>query len=178
MADVTEVLNKAANQEELKAVLSDHFDAVKQPVSVSLGLHLRGQTVEDVVNLLRKDGINAVPYYDKKVQEDLSCFVVDGTGIRSPFMSPEDAVRATADIAQIMFKNKIETSRAMPTTRASLVPAVSEKYTGNVIDIAKNNPSIPNVKETLSEYLKYASEKMPAIEVPSQKSHDSIYSGR
>ena len=178
MADVTEVLNKAENKEELKAVLSDHFDAVKQPVSVSLGLHLRGQTVEDVVNLLRKDGINAVPYYDEKVQEDLSCFVVDGTGVRSPFMSPEDAVRATADIAQIMFRNKIETSRAMPITRASLVPAVSEKYTGNVIDIAKNNPSISNVKETLSEYLRYAAEKMPAIEIPSQKSNDSIYSGR
>ena len=178
MADVTEVLNKAENKEELKAVLSDHFDAVKQPVSVSLGLHLRGQTVEDVVNLLRKDGINAVPYYDEKVQDDLSCFVVDGTGVRSPFMSSEDAVRATADIVQIMFKNKIETSRAMPITRASLVPAVSEKYTGNVIDIAKNNPTIPDVKETLSEYLRYAAEKMPAIEIPSQKSNSSIYSGR
>ncbi len=178
MPNVSEVLNKAENKVELKAVLSDHFDAVKQPVSVSLGLHLRGQTVEDVVNLLRKDGINAVPYYDEKVQDDLSCFVVDGTGVRSPFMSPEDALRATADIAQIMFKNKVEISRAMPITRASLVPAVSEKYTGNVIDIAKNNPSVPDVKETLSEYLKYAAEKMPAIEIPSQKSNDSIYSGR
>ncbi|MBR1825473.1 MAG: hypothetical protein IJ770_02695 [Alphaproteobacteria bacterium] len=178
MADIKEILNKAENREELKTVLSDHFDTIKQPVSVSLGLHLRGQTVEDVVNLLRKDGINAVPYYDEKVKDNLSYFVVDGTGIRSPFMSPEDAVKATADMAQIMLSNQIETSRAMPITRASLVPAVSEKYTGNVIDIAKNNPSIPNVKEILSEYLKYAAEKMPAIEVPSQKSNDSIYSGR
>lgn len=165
-------------KEEIKAVLSDHFDEIKQPVSVSLGLHLRGQTVENVVNLLRKDGINAIPYYDAKVQDDLSCFVVDGTGIRSPFMPPDDAVKAAADMARIMLKNKIETSRAMPITKASLVPAVSERYTGSVIDIAKNNPTIPNVKETLSEYLQYAAEKMPAIAIPDTKSNTRIYSGR
>lgn len=163
----------AAKKEELKKVLSDHFDKIKQPVSVSLGLHLNGQTVEDVVNLLRKDGINAVPYYDEKVKDDLSLFVVDGTGIRTPFFkNPKDAVRATSDMVKIMQQNGIETSRAMPITKDNLIEAVPHAYTGNIIDIAKNNPDKENVDKTLSEYLRYAAEKMPSIRIPKEDDKD------
>ncbi len=178
MVDITKILHNDERKEELKAVLSDHFDAIKQPVAVSLGLHLRGQTVEEIVDLLRQNGVDAVPYYDEKVKDDLSCYVVDGTGIRSPFMLPEDAVKAASDMARIMLQNNIETSRAMPITKASLVPAVAERYTGNVIDIAKNNPTVAKVKETLSQYLRYASEQMPAVAIPDAKSNTRVYSGR
>lgn len=157
----------------LSTVLSDHFDKIKHPVSVSLGLHLNGQTVEDVVNLLRKDGINAVPYYDEKVKDDLSLFVVDGTGIRTPFFkSPTDAVRATSDMVKIMQQNGIETSRAMPITKDNLIEAIPHAYTGNIIDIAKNNPDKENVDKTLSEYLRYAAEKMPSIRIPKENDKD------
>lgn len=160
-------------EEELKTVLSDHFDRIKQPVSVSLGLHLNGQTVEDVVNLLRKSGINAVPYYDEKVKDDLSCFVVDGTGIRTPFLkTAKDAKKVTTDMLKIMSQNNIETSRAMPITKDNLIKAVSHAYTGNIIDIAKNNPNEDNVDKTLSEYLKYAVDKMQGINVPQQGDKD------
>lgn len=160
-------------EEELKKVLSDHFDEIKQPVSVSLGLHLNGQTVEDVVNLLRKNGINALPYYDEKVKDDLSCFVVDGTGIRSPFFeNPRDAKDAASDMFMIMKQNNIETSRALPITRDNLIQAVTQAYTDDVIDIAKNNPNEENVDATIEEYLKYASKNMPAIQIPDEKSKD------
>lgn len=158
---------------ELQTVLSDHFDKIKQPVSVSLGLHLNGQTIEDVVNLLRKNGINAVPYYDEKVKNDLSCFVVDGTGIRTPFFkTAKDAQKITTDMLKIMSRNNIETSRAMPITKDNLIKAVTHAYTGNIIDIAKNNPNELNVDKTLSEYLKYAIDKMQGINIPQQDDKD------
>ena len=160
-------------EKELKAVLSDHFDKIKQPVSVSLGLHLNGQTVENVVNSLRKGGINAVPYYDEKVKDDLSLFVVDGTGIRTPFFkNPKDAVRATSDMVKIMQQNDIETSRAMPITKDNLIEAVPHAYTGNIIDLAKNNPDKDNVDKILSEYLRYAAEKMPSIRISKEDDKD------
>lgn len=159
------------NKNGFKEVLSDHFDNIKSPVSVSLGLHLNGQTVEDVVNLLRKGGINAVPYYDERIKDDLSCFVVDGTGIRSPFFKKtKDAIRATTDMFKIMNENKIETSRAMPITKDNLIEAVSQGYTGNIIDVAKNNPNEGNVDNTLSSYLRYAVDKMPKIDLPREDS--------
>ena len=160
-------------EKELQTVLSDHFDKIKQPVSVSLGLHLNGQTIEDVVNLLRKNGINAVPYYDEKVKNDLSCFVIDGTGIRTPFFkTAKDAQKITTDMLKIMSRNNIETSRAMPITKDNLIKAVAQTYTGNIIDIAKNNPNEQNVDKTLSEYLKYAVDKMQGINVPQQSDKD------
>ncbi len=170
-------------EEELKTVLSDHFDEIKQPVSVSLGLHLNGQTVEDIVNLLRKNGINALPYYDEKIRDDLSCFVVDGTGIRSPFFeNSKDARDATTDLFEIMKQNNIETSRAMPITRDNLIHAVSQAYAENVIDIAKNNPNEENIEQTLAEYLRYASESMPITYIPNENSEsftssEHIYRG-
>lgn len=171
---VETISDKKPYKKELETVLSDHFDKIKQPVSVSLGLHLKsGQTVEDIVNLLRKDGICAVPYYDEKVKDDLSLFVVDGTGIRSPFFnSPEDAVRATRLMVNIMQQNDIETSRAMPITKDNLIEAIPHTYTGNIIDIAKNNSDKENVDNTLFKYLKYAAEKMPDTRIPKEDDKD------
>lgn len=140
-----DVISRSNGKEKLKAIFSDHFDGLTAPVSVSLGVYPNGQNVGDIVNMLRSNGINAAPYYDERVKDDLGCFVVDGTGIRSPFLTPEDAVKATADVVEIMNQNGIPTSRALPVSRKNLIPAVDHTYDGQIIDIARNNPNEQNV---------------------------------
>jgi len=158
-----------------KEVLSDHFDHIHQPVAVSLGLHLQDQTLEDVVGLLRANGIDAVPFYDKRVQDDLSCFVVEGTGIRSPFFSKtEDAVQATKDMFEIMSQNNIETSRAFPITRINLVMATSNHHVGRIIDVAKDNP---DNQHYISSVLNYVTKHINKIDASKEKSQKQLYHG-
>lgn len=164
---VDDVISRSDDKEKLKAIFSDHFDDLTAPVSVSLGVYPNGQNVGDIVNMLRSNGINAVPYYDERVKDDLGCFVVDGTGIRSPFLSPKDAVKATADVFEIMNQNGIATSRALPVSRKNLIPAVNHTYDGQIIDIAQNNPDEQNVDLFLSEQLNRASNEMPAVKLDS-----------
>ncbi len=147
-----------------KSVVSDHFDSIKQPLSVSLGLHLKKQTVEDVVNLLRRGGIHALPFYDENIKDDLSCFVVEGSGIRTPFFkTAKDAMLATKDMVRILSENGFETSCAMPVVKDNLIEATSQRYADYIIDIEKNNPEEKNVHQILSEFLKYAADKMPNV---------------
>ena len=162
-------------QGQLQIVLSDHFERINQPTAVSLGLHLKDKTVEDVVNLLRANGIDAVPFYDKRVQDDLSCFIVDGTGIRSPFFEKtEETVQATKDMFEVMSENSIETSRALPITKANLVPAVSNQPIEPVIDVSKGNPETQNY---ISSVLNYTCEYMNESVVPDEKSKTHLYHG-
>ena len=162
-------------EDSINKVLSDHFDHIHQPVAVSLGLHLQNQMVEDVVGLLRASGIDAVPFYEKRVQDDLSCFVVEGTGIRSPFFAkPEDAVQATKDMFEIMSQNGIETSRALPITQTNLVSATSNHDAERVIDVAKNNP---DKQRYISSVLNYVTEHINEIDVSKEKSQKQSYHG-
>jgi len=166
---------RAEVQEQLKTVLSDHFEHIHQPTAVSLGLHLKDKTVEDVVNLLRANGIDAVPFYDKRVQDDLSCFVVDGTGIRSPFFEKtEETVQATKDMFEVMSQNGIETSRALPITKANLVSASANHQTDRIIDVAKGSSETENY---ISSVLNYACEHMSETLIPEEKSETRLYHG-
>ena len=166
---IEDVIGRSADKEKLRAVFSDHFDDLSAPVSVSLGLYPNEKNVGDIVKLLRSNGIDAVPYYDKRVKDDLDCFVVDGTGIRSPFLNPKDAVKATADICEIMNADGISTSRALPVSRQNLIPAVDHTYDGQIIDIARNNPNERDVDLFLAERLNSASNEMQAVSPVSVK---------
>ncbi len=166
---IEDVIGRSADKEKLRAVFSDHFDDLSAPVSVSLGLYSNEKNVGDIVKLLRSNGIDAVPYYDKRVKDDLGCFVVDGTGIRSPFLNPKDAVKATADICEIMNADGISTSRALPVSRQNLIPAVDHTYDGQIIDIARNNPNERDVDLFLAERLNSASNEMQAVSPVSVK---------
>lgn len=54
---VNEMISKSSNKKILDEVFSDHFDNLINPVSVSLGLSLKDRNVEDIVNILRENGI-------------------------------------------------------------------------------------------------------------------------
>ncbi len=53
--------------------------------------------VDDLVNILREKGIDAVSFLDKQAA-DPSKFVVNANGVQCPFMEPEDALKATVII--------------------------------------------------------------------------------
>ena len=173
---VNEMISKSSNKKILDEVFSDHFDNLINPVSVSLGLSLKDKNVEDIVNILRENGINALPFYNQKVKEDLNCFVVDGTGIRSPILSPEDAIQATADLFEIMEKNNIKTSRAMPVSKENMIPAIARTYHNKIIDITGNNPQEQNIKKFIQQQLEIIA-KMPQADFTDKDHTNSLYRG-
>lgn len=170
---INDIVSQSADAQTMSEVFSDHFDHIAHPVSVSLGLVLKDKNIEDVVDILRNDGINAVAFYNPKVKDDMSCFVVDGSGVRSPILSPEDAIKATADLFEIMNRHHIETSRALPVSRESMIPAISTAYHNKLIDVTANNPSERNLDEFLSSQLEHALQ-MPSAEL---KNNGSLYRG-
>ena len=150
---IEKIIKLSENPEHLKNMLSDHFDCLDKPVLVSIGVHFERKTLEDVVKKLRESGIDALPYYDPEVKNRMDCFVVDGTGISSPVLAPEDAVKATADVVSIMQQNNIKTSLAIPVSQESLIPAVTRTYANNIMDMQINNPLEKNVDGFIAEKL-------------------------
>lgn len=125
------VVAQSAYSDELREVFSDHFDDVTQPVSMSLGVYMDGRRIDEVVGMLRKNGIDAMPFYDPKAAENPNAFIVDGTGVRSPFFEPKDAVRAAADVFETMKQNGLSTSRAPrlpPSRRAETKPNANRAF--------------------------------------------------
>lgn len=116
---IKEVIGQSENGVHLQDMFSDHFDYLNEPVSVSLGVHMEEKTLEDVVKMLRTGGIDALPYYDPQVKDNLNCFVVDGSGIRSPILEPKDAIAATADMINVLSSNGLRTGLAIPVSKES-----------------------------------------------------------
>lgn len=163
------VTGQSAYKEELGEVFSDHFDDVTKPVSVSLGIYMNGKRIDEIVGMLRENGIDAMPYYDPAAAENPNAFIVDGTGVRSPFFEPADAIQAAADVFEVMKKNGLSTSRALPVTQDNLIPAVTRPYENQTIDIEQNNPDEKGVGAFMAKQLYLAAEKMPAVEPRSGK---------
>lgn len=170
---INDIVSQSADDQTLSEVFSDHFDHIAHPVSVSLGIVLEDKNIEDIVDILRSNGINAIPFYSPKVKDDMSCFVVDGSGIRSPILSPDDAIKATADVFEIMHHHNIKTSRALPVSRENMIPAISKAYHNKLIDVAGNNPSESNLDEFLSLQLECALQ-MPSAAL---QNNGSLYRG-
>ncbi len=153
---ISEMISQSSNEKILSEIFSDHFNNIDSPVSVSLGLSLKNNDIADIVNILRENGINAIPFYSSKVKDDMNSFVVDGTGIRSPILSSDDAIKATADLFEIMEKHNIKTSRAMPVSKENLIPAITRTYENKIIDINKNNPQQTDISKFISQQLETA----------------------
>ncbi len=160
---IESVINASGYKDGLRAVLSDHFDELKNPVSVSMGLYPEGKRVDETVSLLRLNGINAVPYYHPDAKDLPDAFIVDGTGLRTPFFTPEDAVKAVADVYEIMRRNGIPTSRALPVAKENLIPALTRTYDGKIIDIGKNNPNDRDAVSFTARQLEFAQKEMEPV---------------
>lgn len=105
-------------------ILSNHFDNLSKSASVSIGLYAEGDyratDIRRVVSVLRENGIDAVLATSEEAK-DLSKFIVDETGIRTPLFFPEDAKKATIDIIKALDENNIGImGYALPQTKDNL----------------------------------------------------------
>ncbi len=139
---VENILAQSSDAVELKNIISNHFNELNEDCMLSIGLEEK-QKVSDVVNALRKKGINAVGYYNNGA-EALDTFVVDGSGIRSPFLSPQDALQASADIYEILKAEGIK-------FKGHVLPQTKENFVFCGHQTSKNDTKEINVAENYSQ---------------------------
>lgn len=138
---IDSVIMQAENPDEFSEILSNHFDALANNAVVSLGINLNGKKVEDVVNALRVEGIDAVPYYSEKV-ENSDCFVVDESGIRTPYFSADDCLVCVKDMYNALHKNGIDIrGYALPLCEENLTRCVRPRA-DRQIDVIQGNSNI------------------------------------
>ena len=121
--DIDNVIKQAINEDGFREILSNHFDGLDNDVVISLGISFKNTKIEDVVNLLRKNGIDAVPFYSERVKEK-NRFVVDDTGIKSPCLSAKDSLEYVKDVYNILSDAGIDIiGYALPMDNKNLVDA-------------------------------------------------------
>ncbi len=148
-------------------IMSNHFEGLNTPSCVSLGLFAEGDyryvNRGKIVSILRDNGINAVLYDSPKAQ-DITKFIVDETGIKTPLLSPQNAVNATHDIIQALVENDIDIAGyALPQTNSSLSYSVIKEKENITKEI------IPDERAFIAEQLKQA-EKLPAADFTGSQS--------
>lgn len=158
--DIEEISAQAKDKEEFREILANHFFGLDEPCSVSIGVNLGDRKVSDVVKALRSEGINAAGYYNPKVQ-DLDCFVVDGTGIKTPYFAPKDALKATVDVVNVLAKNDMSVrGYALPITKNSMTYARAFEKRA-VIEVAEEKSAEDNfIRAQLKKV-----QNMPKIDV-------------
>ena len=128
--DIEAAIAQSQHQDEIRHSLSNYFEDLEKPVAVAIGIgnHKTGegrfgpefdtggedrdvhpQNVDKVVNLLRENGIDAVSFIDPKATSPDS-FVVTETGVLCPFMTPNDSLKATIKIENILLDNDFRLS--------------------------------------------------------------------
>lgn len=112
--DIEEIINNTKHQAEIRNTLSNYWENLDEPCAVAIPVCTQGdkiktnpQIINQVVSTLRKNGIDAVSMFDNEaVQTDK--FVVNDTGILTPYMSPQDALKATAFICDTCLEAGLE----------------------------------------------------------------------
>jgi len=155
------IIAKSNNPEFVAEIMSNHFHDLDRPCSVSIGVksfyeehsgdeglksteELLDSGILKMVNLLRANGIDAVPYNSEDAK-DIGKFVVDRSGIATPMLKPEDAVHVTADIADILKNNGDDIKGfAFPQTAESLTHYTNEFKQG--VNVAERLQALPEVK--------------------------------
>lgn len=174
-ADIENVITNGQNKELIAEILSQNFIGLDEPCSVSLGiLNMRKQFKSlrtnkedisslDIVNILRTHGINAVENNSPQAK-DLNCFVVGNSGISFPFMHPRDALKASADIIDILTNEKVDIlGYANPVVKDNLVYCTENLAlrTDHSIKTPYNKELISDIEEhyqDVSSFIKYMNE--------------------
>ncbi len=198
---IDEIISHSRYSEKLKPYINNHFLGLDRPTSVSIGITTKdSQTIskdatekkfsnEDVSALqkiYKSQGIDIVDT-SSEACSDPNKFIIDQSGIQTPFLSPEEALRATVDIYDIQKQSGVsEVGFILPKTKGSLCK--SSNFTGRVIDIndeIKNNPQSQKMlndrgisaDEFIAKQLE-ESQQLPSIDVSSKYAEGtSIYRG-
>ncbi|MBQ8436656.1 MAG: hypothetical protein IJX20_03295, partial [Alphaproteobacteria bacterium] len=90
---ISDITDKTKYKDEFIKYISSHFVGLDRPASVSMGIS--SANMQEVCEILKSKGIDVV-YAGTKEAVDINKFVIDETGIKTPFMSPQDLLYVTA----------------------------------------------------------------------------------
>lgn len=151
-----------------KRALSNYFDGLTEPVSLFIGTYdTNGRTGKEssrdgnnaliikTVEILRQNGIDAVPFFDKEAKSP-DKVVVSKTGLQTPFVTPERAKDEAAAILTVLENNGIESlGFVTPNTENQLLyPALHDGIMdeNKVLDIEKANPDPEKFHAIMTEH--------------------------
>lgn len=170
--DVETLLASTNHPDKIRNSLSNYFEGLDENVSVAidyrtLNKEMKPENIQPMVSLLREQGIDAVAYFDKEAASP-GKFVVTESGILCPNMKPEDALKSTVYIENLMLDNGYHLlGHANPQTAKSLVYSArhqiginSEKKLSSIydvpnqkaIDIKEAHPDIEEFKKIEAKY--------------------------
>lgn len=161
--DIDAVIAQTENQDAIRHFIAatHYFENLDEPVAVAIGITKSGArgaiesaNVNNVVEILRKNGIDAVSMLDKEAT-DPAKFVVNESGVLTPFMKPEDALKATALICDICLNSdqhlngyaNLQTKETL--LYSASVNALDERRN---IDILKGHPHPEKFEEISNKY--------------------------
>lgn len=183
-ADINDVLIGNPYEMDIRHSLSNYFEDLEKPVAVAIGLapfkksdleteedakenkfSMRGafpKQVDQLVNLFRKNGIDAVSFLDPAAKNPEK-FVVTPSGIMCPFMLPEDTLKATVQIETLARSenynlvghvNPQSAQNILYTADKKLERKANESHGSidNYIDIKESNPQKDKFAELEQKY--------------------------
>jgi len=193
--DIDNEILKTSHQDEIRHSLSNYFEGLDEPVAVVIGINEKGcrdcddaANINKMVTLLRQNGIDAVSFLDEEaVKPDK--FVVNSQGVLFPFMSPQDALKATVEIENLMLDNGLKlVGHANPlTSKAILYPAPKGISYDKKVDLEFAHPNKDlfhqieahnggDYKNFIAERVKFAYENSFKIDI-NQRSLENVAQG-
>ena len=162
--DIDAAIAQTENQDAIRHSLSNYFEGLDEPVSVAISLNknnsskefLNRENIQYVVNLLREKGIEAVSFMDLEATEP-SKFVVNDEGIQTPFLSPNDALKAVVLIEDEICKSDdvVLSGHANLLSNDSLLYSADKRirnFADRSIDIVAGHPHPKKIEEILDKY--------------------------
>lgn len=142
--DIDAVIAQTENQDAIRHSLSNYFEGLDKPVAAAIGLNFREKAVDEIVNLLRGQGIDAVSFIDPQAART-DKFVVEPSGVLCPFMKPEDSLKAVTLIEDTVLNNGCSTSGYVnPQMPENLLYAANHQVKNsqeNGIDLKEQHPN-------------------------------------
>lgn len=153
--DVEKIVSETKHPTEINHIFSNYWENLDEPCTVAIPVctqedknKTNPQIINQVVSTLRKNGIDAVSMFDEEaIRTDK--FVVNDTGILTPFMSPQEALKATAFICDTCLEAGLEIGG-----HSNLLTNDSLLYTANSIPGNFWDKTL-NVAETSQHSQKY-----------------------
>lgn len=158
---ITSVISHSKYKNDLQQYMSNHFIGLNEPASISLGFtnkskllnaapknKMTSYDISVIKDILKSQGIDIVEATEEAAAS-LDKFIIDESGIRTPFLSPQDALKATTDIYDILRTSGINViGFALPNTKGTLCKTTNNK-TGNVLDLENNIKNNANAQKIL-----------------------------
>ena len=123
---IEQELAKSEYSEQIRKSLSNYYEGLNENVAVAIDFRnadraLTPENVQSVVSLLREQGIDAVSFMDKEAASP-DKYVITESGVLCPNMKPEDALKATVYIEDLLLKNNYQLlGHANPQTAKSFI---------------------------------------------------------